>query len=62
MKFEIGKIYLDRTNQTWECVRSTFGSLPTFKSESGKNVVQSAEGKYYFDGREHDRDMIAIGE
>lgn len=59
MKFEVGKIYLDRTNQKWECIRIVFGSLPTFRNESGKVAVQSAEGKYYFDGREHDRDMIS---
>ena len=58
MKFTIGKSYQDRIDRAWECVKPPFGSLPTFKNEDGKMIVQNINGRYRFDDIDSDRDMI----
>lgn len=58
MKFIIGNTYFDRANNEWECIRSVFGSLPTFKGHNGKVIVQNINGRYRFDDIDHERDLI----
>lgn len=59
MKYIINNKYLDRLSNSWECIKPPFGSLPTFKNEQGKVIVQNINGRYRFDDIDSDRDMIS---
>jgi hypothetical protein len=58
MKFTVGHFYLDRAGNEWQCIKSSYGSLPTFIGMNQKIIVQNINGRYRWDDIEHERDII----
>lgn len=64
MKFVIGAQYITRDGELWENIKLPTVSLPTFRNEEGKIIVQSPDGKYRWDydvkdkSTHHGRDFV----
>lgn len=58
MRFTVGKSYEDRVMRVWQCIKPPFGTLPTFRNDLGKTIVQNINGRYRFDEIDSDRDMV----
>ena len=56
MKFEIGKLYLDRTQKVYKRI-THWNHLPTFCDERGNLFVRNIDGKYRWDDKTDDRDI-----